>query len=279
MMADEISTLQRMGYFSKWDHTSGQAGAMPVKVGILSVDVPEWERPLQKVLLPSLARVGHPVAAADVVRVHNPNSNAEAGQTVNDVQGATLKFRGDNVTHVIILDANASLTLLFGKDAESQGYFPRYGANSATGMQALFDAGVLDNRALNGAVGLGWLPSLDLPAAAGRKYANAATTYCLKVMKDRTGQTFDSTNAASIALSYCDMGFLLAKGLADAGPSLTKDTVRRAIEALGSSFPSAGLPESFYGRGRHDNAQRGFDMMWNTGCSCAEYKGSHEIPS
>jgi len=279
MMADEVNTLQRMSYFTKWDHSTGKPGALPVKVGILSVDVPEWERPLQHVLLPVLARAGHPAAAADVVRVHNPNSTAEDGQTVNDIQSATLKFRADNVTHVILLDANGSLTLLFAKDAESQGYFPRYGANSATAMQALYDSGVLDNNQLNGAVGLGWVPILDLSASAGNKYANSATAYCLKVMKDRTGQTFDSTNAAAIALSYCDMGFLLAKGIANAGASLTKDTVLGAIEALGNRLPSAGLPESFYGPGRHDSVQRGFDMMWNTECSCAQYKGAHEIPS
>jgi ABC-type branched-subunit amino acid transport system substrate-binding protein len=279
MMADHVSTLRRLSYFSKWDYTTGKPGVMPVKLGIMSVDVPEWERPLQKVLLPALRKAGYPVAPADIFRVHNPGSTAEDGQTVNDVQSATLKFRADNVTHLLLLDAGGSLVLLFSKDAKGQGYYPRLGLNSAGAMQALSDSGVIGNDQLNGAMGLGWAPSVDLPAAETGKYATSATKYCLKVMKDRTGQTYDSTNAAAIALGYCDMGFLLALGIDHAGPSITKDTVRAAIEGVASSFVSAGSPESFFGPGRHDQVQRGYDMVWDTACTCAKYKGQHEIPS
>ena len=44
------------------------------------------------------------------------------------------------------------------------------------------------------------------------------------------------------------------------------------------SYPSATVPEMYYGPGRHDGAQRGFDMKWDTECSCARYTGQHEIP-
>jgi hypothetical protein len=276
MMADEVSVLRRTGYFSAWDYTTGMPGALPVKLGVLSLDTPQWERPLVSTLLPGLARAGHAVDQADVIRVHSPKSQAEIGQTVNDVQGAVLKFRSDSVTHVILLDANGSLTLLFAKPAQGQHYFPRLGINSASGVQPLADQGVLGNDQLNGAVGLGWIPSVDLPAAVSPGYATAASKRCLKVMLERTGNDYTST-AAATAFGICDMGNLLAAGIRGAGPGITNTSVRRAIESLGSSFASAALPEEFFGPSRHDGTQRGFDMRWDTDCTCMKYTGSHEI--
>jgi hypothetical protein len=276
MMADEVKALNRGRWFTPWDYTTGQPGALPVKLGILSLDTPQWERPLQSTLLPALARAGHSVDKADVVRVHSPKSQAEIGQSVNDVQGSVLKFRADNVTHVILLDANGSLTLLFAKPAQGQHYYPRLGINSATGAQALADAGVIGNDQLNGAMGVGWIPRVDLPASVGPKYDSAASRYCLKVMHDRTGNDYTST-AAATAFGICDMGHLLVAGVRAAGTSITNASVRRGLESLGTSFASAALPEEFYGPGRHDGTQRGFDMRWDTSCTCATYTGAHEI--
>jgi hypothetical protein len=276
MMADEVKALSRGRWFTPWDFTTGQPGALPVKLGILSLDTPQWERPLESTLLPALARAGHPVDKADVVRVHSPKSEAEIGQTVNDVQGAVLKFRSHNVTHVILLDANGSLTLLFAKPAQGQHYYPRLGINSATGAQALADTHAIGNDQLNGALGVGWIPRVDLPAAVGPKYDTGASRYCLKVMHDHTGNDYTST-AAATAFGICDMGHLLVAGVRAAGTSITNTSVRRGLESLGSSFPSAALPEEFYGPERHDGTQRGFDMHWDTDCSCALYTGAHEI--
>ncbi|MDP9100947.1 MAG: hypothetical protein M3N21_02225 [Actinomycetota bacterium] len=277
MMADEVGVFRRTGYFSAWDYGTGKPGALPVKLGILSLDTPQWERPLESTLLPALARAGHPVAGTDVVRVHSPKSQAEIAQSVNDVQGAVLKFRTDGVTHLILLDANGSLTLLFAKPAQGQRYFPRLGINSASGVQALADQGVIGNDQLGGAIGLGWIPSVDLPAAASPKYATNASRRCLKVMKTYTGNDYTST-AAATAFGICDMGNLFSAGVRGAGSRITSTSVRTALESLGTGFAAAALPEEFYGPARHDGTQRGFDLQWSTDCTCALYAGAHEIP-
>lgn len=278
MMADQVTTLQRLDYFSGWNNLTGQPAATPAKIGILSLNTPDWKRPLESVLLPGLARAGHPVDPANVYSVRAASSNEELAGTVADVKNATLRFQSEGVTHVIMLDATALLTILFAQNAKQQQYYPRLGANSATGMQAVYDAGVVENNQLRGAVGLGWLPNIDLSASASAKYANSATKRCLEVMKRRTGQTFTSTNAAGLAISKCDMADLMRLALTNAGSNLSLATASAAIESLGGSYQSPFLPKTFFGRGRHDAAQMGFDMEWDTGCTCTKYVGSHTVP-
>lgn len=279
MMADQVATLQRLGYFSGWSHLTGQpATGTPAKIGILSLGIPEWERPLRSVLLPRLAAAGHPVDSGNIYPVRSPSSNSELAGTVADIKNATLKFQSAGVTHVIILDSSATITLLFAQNARQQQYYPRYGANSATGMQALYDAGVVDNNQLNGAVGLGWLPNIDLTAATGEKYSTPATKRCLEIIKRRTGQTFTSTNAAGLAVSKCDMADLMRIALTRGGPDLSLPSMVRAIEDLGGNFKSPFIPLAFFSPGRHDAVQLGFDMVWDTGCSCTKYVGTHTIP-
>lgn len=278
MMADQVDTLRRLGYFTGWNPAAGEPGPNPVKIGVLSIDTPTWSRPLRSVLLPALKSIGFAVDPANVYEVYNPQSDAEISRTTTDIQNATLKFQSNGVTHVIMLDANASLTLLFAPGAKNQRYYPRLGMNSATGAQALKDAGVIGNDQLNGAVGLGWFPSLDVPAAETKKYATAETRRCLQVMKERTGQSFDSTNAASLALTKCDMGYFFDQVATGAGPRLNLQQVVASIEAVGGSYKPALVPASFVSSAQHDAITQGYDMRWNTACSCTRYAGQHRIP-
>ena len=270
--AELARTLVRLRYFDGWNATTGRpAPGVTAKIGILGVDVPEWNRPLEHVLLPALRAAGHPVAASDVRRIYNPQSTAEDGQTLASIQNAVLQFRQDGVTHVILLDTGGQLLTFFGKDAKSQHYYPRYGLHSGSGVQAIYDAGLVDADQLNGAVGLSWNPGLDLSATASAKYDTPATRHCLAVMKQRTGQTYSSTNAASLALSYCDEIYLLARAVDTAGPVINGGTIVHAVEAIGAGFVPAALPAAYFGPGRHDAVELGYDLKWDNGCTCARY--------
>lgn len=273
MMKAEVPSLLRQHYFTGWDATLAKPGPAPVKIGVISVDVPEWDRPLTHVLLPALAAAGHPVDASDVFKVHNPNSSSETGQLASDVQSATLRFRSDHVTHVIMLDQNGSLVLLFSNDAKSQHYYPRLGVNSGAGMQALYDAGVVDSTVLSGAVGLGWLPLIDLSASASKPFRNGASKHCLDVMTAKS-ITFSSANAEGIALNSCDKVYFVASAINRIGPGINAGTLRAAVEGMGSSFTSAFIPATAFSSARHDGAELGFDMAWNSTCNCAKYAGA-----
>ena len=281
MMAQLVRSLVRQRYFSGWDTTSGQASATAprAKIGVIGYDLPEWSRPTKNVLLPALKAAGYPVDPADVQLVYTPTSTAEDGRTLAEMQNAALKFRQDGVTHVILLDTGGQFLTFFGKDAKSQHYYPRYGLESGSGMQGIYDAGLTDADQLNGAMGFSWEPSIDLSAAAANKYQTASTKHCLKVMKDRTGQTYDSTNAASIALDYCDEIYLFAKAANAAGPVINRDTLRRAIEGLQYAFAPSLVPESFFGPDRHDGVEDGWDEVWDSSCTCTKFTtGAYRIP-
>lgn len=277
MMREMVNSLVRQNYFSPWDTTSGKPGVAPVKVGVLSIDIPEWQRPVHSVFLPAMAAAGHPVDPSNYREIHNPNSQAEDGQTVADLSNAVLAMHGNGVTHIILLDAGGTLLELFGNASKNQGYYPRLGINSGSGATAIAGQGLASNQQLNGAVGLGWLPTLDLTAAEGAKYPGPNTKHCLAVLKQRSGQTPTSTNAAGLAEGYCDMVFLLTKAM-DSTTELTPDGIRAAIDALGESFPSAGIPLYRFSPTQHAPAELGWDLYWDTSCTCAHYRNEHRIP-
>lgn len=279
MHADLVSALVRQSYFSGWDTASGGPGAGKAKVGIVVIDMPMFLRPLEQVLLPALRKAGHPVDPNVVYRVPETNSAQEAGPGAAATKSAVLRFQQEGVTHVIVLDANGSTTLLFAQNSSSQVYFPRLGVTSASGIQQLYDLKALDDRQVSGATGLGWTPSLDLPAGQGDKYLSKAAPECLEIIKRRTGQTFSSTTAAGVALFTCDAIFPLAAALQHNTGPLNVTGAVRAIESVGGSLPAAVVPRLFFSRTRHDGLETAFDMAWDASCPCVRYRDAgHRMP-
>lgn len=278
-MAEEVQALQREKWYSPWSTATGQAAPTgTAKVGVLTINYPYWNRSVNKVLLPALAKSGHPVASSDIYRVTYPQTTTDEARTVSDIQGAVLHFRSDGVTHVIFTDPSGVLTLIFSRNAGSQHYYPRYGVSSGSGMQALVTAGDVDPTTLRGAIGLGWAPSLDLQPSAASHYTTPATAKCLQVMK-QGGFTFPDVNSEGIALSICDQLFFLADVLDRAAPNFTLNGELNAVAGIGSTFHAAADPLSFVSATRHDALQEGWDMEWNTSCNCARYIGNgYQIP-
>ena len=278
MMADEVDVLVRMKYFTGWNNTTGQPAAGGAKVGIIGYDTAAWTTPLRTVMLPALARAGHAPDPGDVQLILHPQDNSQVGQAVAQIQNAILKFRQDGVTHVIVLDANGSMMLQLMQNARGQHYYPRYGVNTATGMQALSTTGAVDTSQFNGAVGLAWAPTLDLPDGKADAYLSPATSACIKMIEKRTGQTFTSTNAASIALDACDGLYLLRQLVNSAGPVLNQRTAVASVEALGAAYRPAEVASAFFSPSQHDSLETGYDMTWDSSCTCAKYVGQHRIP-
>ena len=280
MMRDLVPALSRQDYFSGWDAALARPAPGKAEVGIVTLDLPTFLRPLRSTLLPTMARAGQPVEPKLVFPISFAATPAQAGATAADVQNAVLRMRDAGVTHVIIQDASAFMALTFLNAARNQRFFPRLGVNSGTGVQALFATGALEEQALNGAVGLGWLPTLDLPAGKGDAFLTSATKECLDNNKKRTGQTFASTNAAIIALAACDSINTIAAAITKAGPTIDFRTGRAAVEALGSSLRTAVVPKVVFSPTRHDGLETGFDLFWDSACTCAKYKDrGHRIGS
>jgi hypothetical protein len=278
MMRDLVARLVAQHYFDGWNSTTSAPAATPAKVGVLTFERPEWERPLTHVLLPALKRAGHPVADQDIFRAHYASTTTEAGPLAADMQSAALRFRQDGVTHVIFLDASALMNIFFSRNASNQHYFPRYGVNSATGLQALATSGAVDPAQYKGALGIGWLPGLDLPPAASGSYASAGARHCAAVMS-KAGFTFTDTNSRTIAYGACDQLYFLAAAINGAGPSVTLGNAQAAIDNLGSRFVPANIPAAYFSAGQHDAVAKVYDLAWNDACGCAKYTdGGHSAP-
>lgn len=279
MMQEMVRSLQRQQYFTGWNNTTGSANpASPVKVGVLTLDSPEWIRPLNSVLLPSLKTAGYSVAKEDVQRIPKASTTSDVGRQAQAVGSAVLRLRSDGVTHLVMLDASGTITIFFAQAAKNQGYYPRLGVNSATGMQALTDAGVGGNDIFEGAVGLGWFPNIDLPRSEAAKRQGPATKDCLAVIKKRTGQDLSAGNGASIALAGCDSLFFLKTVGDRAGTRLNQSGLVATAEGLGTAFSAALYGKTRFAPGRHDALETGYDMAWSTDCTCATYKRSFDIP-
>ena len=273
IVENTVAALKAQDYFTGWDVRLGQPGNAPVKVGILAPDLPAWKQVVPRVLIPALARVGVQVRPENVFIWHQPDSAAGNGDAISQMTAAELRFAQNGVTHFIPVENNSAI--FFGQAAENQQYHPRYALSSALAVPT-FAGNLLPYNQLKGAVGLSWYPSIDLPAAQANSatYSGAATAACLATFR-RADEDTSSSTARSTALVVCD-GLKLIKASVEAVPAgqpITAGTVMRALESLGTRFPSAGLPQLRYGPGRHYPASLGWHMAWNATCHCLNYRG------
>jgi len=253
-------------YFKPWDTSAGAPGVAPVKMGVLGPDSDSWLPVIKNVVLPELSAAGYPVDPKNVVIY----KAGDPSDTVSTIQAAVLKFRSEKVTHVLPLDTNSMV--LFGGTAEKQEYRPRYGVTSSTSVQGYAGSALLPYRQLRGALGIGWLPQVDIPESAqGTKYDGPGRKRCLDIMA-RAQITFNSLNAKGAALVICDEFFSLDATVESLprGSAINVATFMFALERLGS-FPIAGLPSGGWGPGRHYTITDAYPYAFSEKCPCMTY--------
>jgi hypothetical protein len=268
-----VDALVAQRYFTPWDTTSGRPGSAPVRVGILAPDTADWAQVVPRVIVAELARHGIPVERDNVYVWHFPDSTAGNGQAASQIQSAVLRFRSNGVTHVLPMEVNSST--FFASAAESQGYRPRYGVNSLAQFQ-VFGGTLIPRGQLGGAVGLGWLPSLDLPASANADdgpYAGAGRRRCLHTLK-QAGITPSDGTAKSIALVLCDELYSVQAALDAIGPAdaVNAGSYLRGLASLGNRFGFAGLPQGSFAGHRYP-VRVGWRLRYDAECQCMRYDG------
>ncbi len=282
IFVQQVRSLKQQGYFSGWDASLGAPSKTSrTKIGVLSIGIPEWNRPLHSAFLPALHAAGYTVSPQDIFQIANPASTSQEGNVLSAIAAAELRFRQDGVNHVILLDSNGDLLLFFSRDAGSQHYYPRFGVSTASAPETLEAAGDVSPQALNGTMGFSWDAGLDLPPSQAAHYQSAAGKACLKMVDKRTGQNLEKLgpNAEGIAIGHCDELYLLRDGINHAGASITAASVEAAIQSLHNSFPSAGFLQEYFGPGRHDGVELGWNEAWNSGCTCMKFtSGPFRIP-
>jgi hypothetical protein len=268
-----VDQLVAQKYFTPWDSSAGAPGAgQPVKVGIVVPDKPSWVPVIRNVLLPELKRAGYPIDPDAVRFWHFPESAAGNSQAVTEIQAIVLRFRSDGITHVLPMEQNS--LAFFAPAAEGQGYRPRYGLSSAAGSQA-FAGSLVPYRQLVGSVGVGWLPSIDLPESKQTPvYDGPGRKRCLETL-DRGDVSYGSTNAKTIALLLCDAFFSFDGAIESLGRGAAVDvrSFMPALERLGARFAIATLPTGGFGPGKRYPVTDGFPYAYSPSCECMEYTG------
>lgn len=267
-MSNLVDALGRSDYFTtSWNTVLGRAGGTsPVTIGVIHSDEPHWQRAVKGTLLPGLAARGRAVDPDNVFEYHKNTSADEAQQTITQIQSAVLKFRSNDVTHVIAPDNNGMG--FFSLGAEQQEYRPRYAVSTASSPQLGYQSNQMSNEQLSGAVGYAWLPSVDLRPEESGPYTGPGQAACLKAMRADGVQPQPGTETAA-ANAMCDLFFILQRAV-DASASLDRAGVVRALEAI-TSYPFAALTRGGFGPGRRYPVTVGWLSRWDTDCRCLRY--------
>lgn len=237
------------------------------KLGVVTFDDPPFARAVDGTLAPQLARYGKKIS--NIQRVSRIRSNEDLGKLTAEMQSAVLRFKTDGITHVLIVDANGLLTLLFTRSAENQGYRPRYGMTSQNGPTAL--AAAVPEGQFDRAVGIGWVPNFDVPAR--ELPANAPRDRCLAMFKKHGQEPADPNNAVIMA-GVCEEMYFFKAAVEAGGPDVTVDSFVRGAEALRDSFPSyTSLGNNVFGPGRHAGAAFYRHIVYDRECVCFHYRG------
>ncbi len=267
-----VPALQQQNYFAKWNFDTGSPGVLPVKVGVLLLDDRASVAAYTQILAPALKAAGY-----DVIdfRAPAPQDFGGSSSTVSAVQSAVLKFRREGVTHFLPLDSGAGLSLYFGQNANSQRYYPRYGLQSGAGVQVLIDSIGFPKEQLNGALGYGWNPYLDVSAADNADNgpnSNAARRACFAVL-ERGGQAVPPGPARRGAVEQCDKYRFLEQALKAGGPALNRASFLAGVNATGTGYLAGSTFRTRLNPSQHTGIAAYKPFAYNTGCGCFRYSG------
>lgn len=150
------------------------------KLGVLVEDCPWASRVFSKVVQPAAQRHGVSVVQGTVKCVENIVN--DLGPVTNDIQRETVRFQGEDVSHVMtVSQAEAFLIAQFTQNASKQGFKPKYVVSSQAYPfgNSQSDATIkISPDALPNMSGLGYIPFLDVgylatPVGAAQQAAQA----------------------------------------------------------------------------------------------------------
>jgi hypothetical protein len=201
-------------------------------------------------------------------RVNPANSPDELGEYMASFSHAALDFRARGVQRVLTIDNFGTILGFFAMNCKRQDCDWRYGVSSLNSPNWMAINAEPDE--IDGAVGVGWAPLLDLAEDGGATPGTRGT--CAQIMSARGVDLGDRTPYGEYnAMGYCDD--LLAIRAALTGREPTAAGVRAGMQALGTAFGSGLTLRTKLGPQRHDGADTFRRMDYVRSCRCFEYTG------
>lgn len=249
-----VDGLYQQGFF-EGDH----------KIGLLRWDTAPYPDLSNKIVKPTLARYG--LKLEEEVVLTYPETVEEVPHAQAEGRSGVQTFKRAGVDRVLTLDLGSFILPEFTDYAEAQGYRPRYGMHSLNGGE--WD---MERKQLKGAMGIGWMPWLDLEPNDAYRHGGEGGRRCRDLM-DAAGERrqMDTYNEAIWTAGICDGALLLKAAIEAGGPSITSDSIVAGAESLGTSFASANTLLTRFAPGRHEGVAAIRFLQWFVGCQCFRY--------
>lgn len=250
VFSNMLPLLKQRNFFSK-----------DARVGLMVADFPTYRRLADKLVRPTLERLG--VNVVDEFRV----SSQQAADVQRETAQAVPRFKLNNVSHVLFVPG-FSMPFFFMQNAEPQQYRPRYAFDSNSAPAILLEP-LVPKEQLRGSMGLGWKPQDDV---TDKHYPyTAQEKRCIDIMR-AGGEAFTSRSNPAIALRYCDLIWSFEAAATKAGPDLTSGRFKAGLDGLGASWASVLTFQSDFSRGWPDAASSHRLVAFDDECSCFLYK-------
>lgn len=237
-------------------------------VGVITFDAPVYQNTVKKVMLPALARIGHP--SKEEFYAPTPQSVSDFGAMSSAISSSVLRFRQAGVTHLIIFDQQGRITTFFVPAAENQGYRPKYGFTSQAGFQVGVTGGSIPPEQARGAAGIGWLPAFDVPLA-GTPLSPGAKR-CKDFFASK-GMPASNENATVIQQFQCQDAWLLDSVMDRLTGDVTREAFRQLLDTGASQLTAANISIGFDAR-NHDGVRAVRNVSWEESCGCFRYRGA-----
>jgi ABC-type branched-subunit amino acid transport system substrate-binding protein len=231
------------------------------KIGVIHSDQPNSVRAVA-VFEKRLKKLG--VEVTEKFAITPDISSLSAGAAA-----AVLRFSTAGIDHVVNIGLNGPGTFLFMKQAESQGYKPKYGISSFDEPSGL--TGVASPDSLGRTSGVGWFLANDV----ANPKASETGQHCLDLVNAAGGNLTNSYSVVAV-LAYCDQLNIFKAGLeGGGGKSPNLKSFERGLAGLGNQAPeSASLVGPLaYSKARRDGATTAQLLAYDAACDCFSYTG------
>jgi hypothetical protein len=257
VVATLVPSLKAQGYFTPRTATER------VKIGLLYNDEPDFAQ-VPSLVERQLKRIGLTLSEKQPMPGVDDTSKAPAAG--NAGSSAVLRFTAAGITHVVTVDKSGQALAYFAIAAQNQGYYPQFGLSSLELPASLRT--VLSARQLQGARGIGWMPSWDTPVSKAPPLSSNGTA-CANALK-KAGENTSLAATRGSAFATCDSTLLL--GAAFQGRDLTLAGFLTGLRSLGSGWPPVATLATDFSTQRA-GASRVRPIAFQPGCDCFLYTG------
>jgi len=254
--------------------TQGYFNGSP-KLGIITWDDPSFREAVSTGYIPQLKHIGV-TPATTTAYIHPPQTFNDLGGMNSDINSAVLRFSGQGIDHVMIVDgasgicAGACLGFEFLNQAKSQDYHPRYGFNDYNYADTSVD-NLYPHEQLPGSVAVIW--SDDNASHDVQGHPNKARESCYALMH-HYGFDYDATNDnQTFAIrNACELFWFLRDVVKKMGnATLNNDNFMTEVGQMGTSFESLDTYVSHLSPSQHDGASAARNEAYFESCTCYKF--------